>query len=183
MKQINIIVALSLFIIIACSNNKSEQKPENENKNIENTTQQNKQSAGISKINVCELIPADLLAEKIGGKVLKPSQHSDYGSTQGCEYEIDPAGPDNYEYCAVWLYPTSLYEDSQSALETAKGLNQKVTTEQLTGYGDESYVIHNATEEQSIIHVLLKNKFYVEVKAEKFADAKKITELVLSKIK
>lgn len=183
MKQINIIIAFSLIIFIACSNNKSEQSPEKENKNIENTTQQDKKTNNIKKINVCELVPASLLAEKIGGKVLKPSQHSDYGSTQGCEYEIDPPGPDNYEYCAIWLYPTSLYEDVQSALETAKGLNQKVTAEQLTGYGDESFVIHNATEDQSIIHVFLNHKFYVEVKAEKFEDAKKITELVLSKLK
>ena len=183
MKYIIFILALSSFIFIRCSNDKTEQKIETPSNDSKTVVVKNNQGLDISKINVCELIPAELLADKIGGKVLKPSHSSSYGTTHGCEYEIDPQGPDNYEYCAVWLYPTDLYEDSKSELETAKNLGQEATAEQLTGYGDESYVIHNKSEDQSIIHVLLKDKIYIEVKAEKFDDAKKITELVLTKIK
>ncbi len=181
MKFINFLLALSLFIFTNCSNDKSEQKIEKSS--IASSVEKNKQGLDISKINVCELITSELLAAKIGGKVLNPSKHSSYGTTQGCEYEIDPQGPDTYEYCAIWLYPTSLYEDSKSALETTKNLGQEATAEQLTNYGNDSYVIHNKSEDQSIIHVLLKDKLYLEVKAEKFDDAKKITELVLSKFK
>lgn len=183
MKYIIYILSLSLLILTHCSNDKTEQKIEKSNNDSKTAVEKNNKGLDISKINVCELIPAELLADKIGGKVLKPSQRSSYGTTQGCEYEIDPQGPDTYEYCAILLYPTELYEDSKSELETAKNLGQEATSEQLTGYGDDSYVIHNKTEDQSIIHVLLKDKVYIEVKAEKFDDAKKITELVISKIK
>ena len=183
MKYVIFLLTLSLFVFTNCSNDKADQKIDKSSINSETTVEKNHQGLDISKINVCELIPAELLADKIGGKVLKPAHSSSYGTTKGCEYEIDPQGPDNYEYCAIWLYPTDLYEDSKSELETAKNLGQEATTEQLTDYGDESYVIHNKSEDQSIIHVLLKDKIYIEVKAEKFDDAKKITELVLTKIK
>jgi hypothetical protein len=182
MKKMILIIVVSLFVFAACSKNKTEPKTAKIINNNENISDGNNQDSNILKINICELIPADLLAEKIGGKVLKQPQHSNYGTTQGCEYEIDPPGADNYEYCAVWFYPTSLFEGPESALETSTGLNQKATVEHLTGFGDQSYVIHNETEEQSIIHILIKNKVYIEIKAEKFDDAKKITELVLSKI-
>ena len=183
MKYVIFLLTLSLFVFTNCSNDKADQKIDKSSINSETTVKKNHQGLDISKINVCELIPAELLADKIGGKVLKPAHSSSYGTTKGCEYEIDPQGPDNYEYCAIWLYPTDLYEDSKSELETAKNLGQEATAEQLTDYGDESYVIHNKSEDQSIIHVLLKDKIYIEVKAEKFDDAKKITELVLTKIK
>ena len=176
MKRINNLAAIMLIIFICFTNDKTDAQP-NKNKS------EKSQGFDISKINVCELIPDDLLASEIGGKVLKPARHSDYGTIKGCEYEIDPAGPDKYEYCAIWLSPSSMYEDSQSALETTKGLNQKATVEALKGYGDESYVIHNSSEDQSIIHILLKDKVYIEVKAEKFEDAKKIAKLILSKLK
>ena len=181
MKIVFFFTAIIVLSFIACTNNKSETERNEKSSNI---SQQNKsKDKDISKINVCELIPAELLASEIGGKVKKPAQHSDYGSTQGCEYEIDPAGSDNYEYCAIWFYPVSMYEDSQAALETAEGLDQNATAEKLSGYGDDAFVVNNASEHQSIIHVLLKDKMYVEVKAENFEDAKKITSLVLSKIK
>ena len=181
MKIGTIFITLSLFIFTSCSNNKTDQKPEKMD-NSNELVKESKQDSVYLKINICELISSELLAETIVGKVLKQPQHSNYGTTQGCEYEIDPPGADNYEYCAIWFNPTSLFESPESALETTKGLNQKATVENLTGYGDESYVIHNETEAQSIIHVLLKGKAYIEVKAENFNDAKKITRLVLSKL-
>lgn len=181
MKVLKICIAVSLFVPVTCSNN-TYQEPKKANGNAGQLVNKAIPDSNILKINVCELIPSKLLAETLGGKILNPPQHSDYGTTQGCEYEIDPAGSDKYEYCAIWFYPTSLFENSESALENTKGINQKATVEKLTGYGDESYVIHNESEDQSIIHVLLKGKVYIEVKAENFNDAKKITELVLSKI-
>ena len=68
---------------------------------------------------------------------------------------------DTYEYCAIWLYPTSLYEDSKSTLETIKNLGQEATAEQLKNYGNDSYVIHNKSEDQSIIHVLQNLNRYI----------------------
>lgn len=182
MKTFKVCIAVSLFVFTACSN-KTNQEPKKTSVDVKQVVNKAMPDSNILKTNICELISAKLLAETLGGKVLRQPQHSDYGTTQGCEYEIDPPGSDKYEYCAIWFYPVSLYENSESALENTKGLNQKATVEKLTGYGDESYVIHNKSEEQSIIHILLKGESYIEVKAENFKDAKKIAELVLSKIK
>ncbi len=181
MNIIKIFAVVSLIIFVSCSN-QSYQNPDKINSNSAKFINNVRSNSNILKVNICELISPELLAEKIGGSVLKQPQHSDYGTTQGCEYEIDPPGADNYEYCAIWFYPASLFENSESALENVTGLNQKATVENLTGYGDESYVIHNESEKQSIVHVLLRGRLYIEVKAEYFDDAKRITELVLSKL-
>ncbi len=136
----------------------------------------------LSTFNVCELVPAELAATTVGGTVLKPSKRSDYGNSQGCEYEIDPSGPDTYEYAAIWLGPPSEFEDPQESMDTDRGLGHEVTSEQLDGLGDEAYVIHDATEEQSYVHVLLKDRMHVEVRAERDEDARKLAQLVLTRL-
>lgn len=136
----------------------------------------------LSKVDVCEWLPAELVATTVGATVSKPARRSDYGTTQGCEYELDPAGADTYEYGVVWLNPASAFGDPQEALATAEGLGQEATTEPLSGLGDRAYVIHNATEEQSSVHVLLAGRLSLEVTAEHAEDARKIAELALSRI-
>ena len=136
----------------------------------------------VSGVNVCELVTSEEVAAAIGGTVLKPSRRSDYGTVQGCEYELDPSGSDNYEYAAIWLNTPDLFEPADARIETNKGLGQESTAEQLSGMGDEAYVIHNTTEEQSDVFVLLKDRLFIEAKAEHDADARKIAQLTLSKL-
>ena len=134
-----------------------------------------------STTNVCELLPADLVANAVGGSVLQPARRSDYGTSQGCEYEVDPAGEDTYEYGAIWLGPPSGYGVPEDRIATDRGLGQEVKWETIEGLGDEAYVIHNATEEQSTVYVLLKDRMYYEVTMEHYEDARKLTDLVLTK--
>ncbi|MFQ5675201.1 MAG: hypothetical protein ACE5G1_04830 [bacterium] len=141
------------------------------------------QSYDISKVNVCELLPDELLAKTIGGAILKPSRRSDYGSSQGCEYQIDPAGKDRYEYCAIWLSPAAGFGNPQMELETAHGLGQDASAEQIADLGDAAFVIHNQTEQQSTVNVLLKDKVVVQVTADHYQDARKLTNLALAQIK
>lgn len=136
----------------------------------------------LSGVDVCEWLPSDLVAATVGGTVLKPSKRSDFGTLQGCEYELDPSGDDTYEYGAVWLGPASAFGDPQEALETDRGLGQEATMEPLGELGDEAYVIHNATEEQSTVHVLLEGRMSLEVTAERSEDARKLAELALSRV-
>jgi hypothetical protein len=136
----------------------------------------------LSTVNVCELIPAELVATTVGGIGLKPARRSDYGSSQGCEYEIDPSGADTYEYLAIWLGSPSDFGDPQERMAIDRDLGQEVTTERLDGLGDMAYVIHNATEEQSTVYVLLKDRMYIEVTAEKYEDVRKVVELALSRV-
>ena len=180
-------ICISLFLFMGCSG-ESKDDPSSEENNLKVDTpqqhEQNKKSGfDISKINVCELVPDELVAEALGAKILKPAQSSDYGTTQGCTYTLDPEGNDNIEICTVWLNPPSTFTSPEDELETAKGLGQEATVENLDGFGDNAFVIHNKTEEQSIIFVLLKDKVNLQVAVEHFNDAKKLTELILMKLK
>jgi hypothetical protein len=176
-----------LMIFIGCSgNDNNKPNPQgNETGDISTPQQkQNKQSGyDLSKIKICELVTDELVAKTLGAKTISPAQTSDLGPSHGCTYTVDPAGPDNMEMCIVWLNPTYSFTSPEDELETAKGLGQEATAEYLEGYGDKAYVVHNKTEEQSIIHVLLKDKLELQVGVEHFDDAKKLTELILSKLK
>jgi hypothetical protein len=180
-------ISLYLFIFMGCSGEGKDDANSEENKlkvSAPQQQEQNKQSGfDISKINVCELVPDELVAKTLGAQTLKPAQTSDYGSTQGCTYTLDPAGDDNIEVCTVWLNPPSTFTSPEDELETAKGLGQEATVENLEGLGDKAFVVHNKTEDQSIIFVLLKDKANLQVAVEHFDDAKKLTELILLQLK
>jgi hypothetical protein len=177
-------LALSLFIGCSGEGKDNSYSEENKLKDDAQLQEQNKQSGfDISKLKACELVSDELLAKTLGAKTLKPVQNSDYGSIKGCTYMIDPAGPDNIETCIVWFNPPSAFTSPEDELETAKGLGQEASAENLEGFGDKAFVIHNKTEDQSIIHVLLKNKMELQVGADHFDDAKKLAELILSKLK
>ena len=179
------LASILIFIfILGCSGEGRDQANLEENKLKYDAQHQDKQSGfDISKINVCGLVPDELVAKTLDAQTLKPAQTSDYGSTQGCTYTLDPAGDDNIEVCTVWLNPPSTFTSPEDELETAKGLGQEATVENLEGLGDKAFVIHNKTEDQSIIHVLLKDKMELQVGADHFEDAKKLTGLILSKLK
>ena len=177
---------LILMLILGCSGEGKDNTYSEENKLKDDAQQQeqNKQSGfNISKLKACELVPDELVAKTLGAKTLKPVQSSDYGSTKGCTYMIDPAGPDKIETCIVWLNPPSTFTSPEDELETAKGLGQEATAEYLEGIGDKAFVVHNKTEEQSIIFVLLNDKVNLQVGADHFEDAKKLTDLIVSKLK
>lgn len=179
------LASILIFIfILGCSGEGRDQANSEENKLKDDAQHQGKQSGfDISKLKPCELVPDELVAKTLGAKTLKPVQSSDYGSIKGCTYIIDPAGLDNIENCIVWFNPPSTFTSIEDELETAKGLGQEATAENLEGLGDKAFVIHNKTEDQSIIHVLLKDKLELQVGADHFDDAKKLTELFLSKLK
>lgn len=178
------IVAFILIIPFSgCGKEKTESQAV-ENEGMTGHQLQNKPSGlDLSKIKICELVPDELVAKTLGAKIVKPSQVNDLGPSHGCTYTVDPAGPDNLELCIVWLNPPETFTSPEDELETAQGLNQEATVENLTGLGDKAFVVHNKTEEQSIIFVLLKDKLCLQVGVEHFDDAKKLTELILSKLK
>ncbi len=177
-------LALSLFIGCSGEGKDNSYSEENKLKDDAQHQQQEKQSGfDISKLKPCELVPDELVATTLGAKIIKPATGSDYGSVKGCTYIIDPVGPDNIENCIVWFNPSSTFTSPEDELETANGLGQEATAENLEGFGDKAFVIHNKTEDQSIIHVLLKNKMELQVGADHFDDAKKLAELYLSKLK
>ncbi len=136
----------------------------------------------LAKMNLCEEVPAELVAQTLGGSLLKPGQRSDYGTSQGCSYEIDPAGDDTYEYCNIWVMSPMLFGDPDAQLASDRALGQYSTTEWLKDLGDKAYVDHNKTESQTKIHILLKERMSIEVSAEHFEDARKLAELALSRL-
>jgi hypothetical protein len=189
--NLNILVLLTILIPIispaGCSGN-GDEKANKEEDQRDNSTQmitQQKQQQGLdlSKIKICELVPDELVAQTLGAKIIKPAQSNDLGPSHGCTYTLDPSGTDNFEVCIVWLNPVSTFTSLEDELETAKELSQVATGENLQGLGDKAFAVHNKTEDQSIIHVLLKDKLYLQVGVEHFDDAKKLTELILSKLK
>lgn len=182
-----IFCSIGFLLFISCSGDEKNNINPQENvlkSNIESQQPKNLQAGNEGlNIDVCELIPDKLVAQALNSKILKPAQSSNYGSIRGCTYTVDPAGEDNIEICTVWFNPPSTFTSPEDELETAHGLGQEATAEYLEGYGDKAFVVHNQTEQQSIIFVLLKDKLNLQVAVEHYNDAKKLTELILSKLK
>lgn len=176
MKSVIVWLLLVALIVTGCS---GKREGSSESRNASATE---KALTDLSTYDVCALLSEDAVAQALGGAALEPARRNDYGSAQGCEYEIDPAGPDNYEYCAIWLMPPSSFGDSESALKTEVGLGEKATAEPLANLGDKAFVIHNETEQQSTIHILLIDRMAIEVKADRYEDARKLADLILSKL-
>ncbi|MCC7400366.1 MAG: hypothetical protein IT214_02680 [Chitinophagaceae bacterium] len=132
--------------------------------------------------DVCDLVTDNLVATTMGVKIIKPAQSTDMKISKDCIYTIDPTDKDNFEVCIAWLNPGYTFTNVTDELNTAHGLNQEATAERLEGFGDKAYAVFNKTEDQYVIHVLWKDKLDVQVAAEHFEHAKKLTELILSEL-
>lgn len=136
----------------------------------------------LTEVNVCELVPDALVAETVGGTVKQAGSRSDYGASQGCDYEISGSTKSGYEYVSIWLGPPEQFEDPESILETDRGLGQEADMENVAGLGDEAFVIHNRTERQSTLHVLRRDDVSLSVTAANLTHARQLGELVLERV-
>lgn len=126
-------------------------------------------SDDFSSLDLCRLLPAQEVADVLAGKALKPAKRQDFGSSQSCEYELDPDGPDNYEYAAVWISPASSYDDSDA-------------TEQIEGLGDRAHRMIDSQEEQTSERVLVAGKATIEARAETAEHAHLLAKMALEKL-
>ena len=190
MKFLQWTLVCTLLVVSSCSNENessianpnSASDAEKPKPNVSSTSQQ----ATISffpSLNICDLLPSDLVAATIGGAVKQQGHHSDYGNLgKTCTYGIKPVN-EAFEHVAIGLAPPGLFQKAETILETDRGLGQQSTAEVLQGLGDEAFVIHNQTEEQSTIHVLNRNAFALSVTARNLEHARPLTELALARIK
>jgi len=129
----------------------------------------------VAALDVCELASAEEVAAAVGGTALRPASRSDTGEVQGCTYSLDPAGADTMETCIVYVEPASYFEFSRDPSEGE-------TAEAIEGLGDEAVMKHNPVEHQYSLVVLRQGDLMLEVKTDTAEDARKVAELILSKL-
>jgi hypothetical protein len=116
----------------------------------------------------------------LGASAPKPARRSGSGVHQGCEYELDPAGADGYEYISIWLGPAADFGEPESRLATDRGLGQEVSAEWLDGIGDAAYAIYNASEQQTTVFVRVGSRLSLEVTAESLDHARELAKLAVA---
>ena len=136
----------------------------------------------LASLNVCELLPEDDVIALLGGEIKTAASRSDYGNSQGCDYGIGAAGTATYEYISVWVSTPDLFQSPESILETDTGLGQEATAEDLEGLGEVAFAIHNATEQQTTVHVLRRDDVVISVTAEGLEHARQLTEEVINRL-
>jgi hypothetical protein len=140
-------------------------------------------SRDLSSVNVCELMPGEVVAKIAAGRLKGPGKRTPgSASQQGCSYELGAAGEGTYEYVHVYLTNPDLFEPLESVLETEKGLGQKATGEILKGLGDEAFAVHNQSTKDTTVHVLRRGDVWLEVKANTLDHARKLAEAMLQRL-
>jgi len=164
-----LIITLGLFLSGCLKDEKPTRQAEKEDPSPGSTVVE-KAETSFSLLDLCRLLPDQEVAAALDGKVLKPGRRHDYGSSQSCEYELDPDGPDNYGNAAVWLLPANVFDDSGA-------------TEMLEGLGDRAYLEENKQEQQSSVHILVAGKAAIETKAETNDHALRLAKMAVERLR
>ncbi|MGA7978955.1 MAG: hypothetical protein WCA32_01860 [Chromatiaceae bacterium] len=138
----------------------------------------------LASINVCALMPDDVVAQLLEKRVTRGGTRRDYGIyTQGCEYELRAGdGRIGYEYVFIDLKPRGTFGGLDEALQTARTMGQHVTGERVSGLGVKAFAIDNQTEQSTTLHVLRRGGPAVEVKANSLDHAGKLAAAVLERL-
>jgi len=132
----------------------------------------------LSHLDLCALFDSEQVASVLGGTVGRQSSGQNYGSMAECTYDIQLGGTG--QYVGVFLYAPAMFGDLAAALETDQGLGQSSTGHAVEGLGDAAFVVDNATEQQSVMHVLLENDVAIEIKAPQAEQARSLAVALLN---
>jgi hypothetical protein len=138
----------------------------------------------LSSMNVCELVPGDVVEKLVTNKLRQPPQRMDMGpQQQGCEYYLGEAMQDTFEYVHIYVSThLELFEPLEAALETERQLGASVTGEVLSGLGDEAYALHNEMSGDTSVQILKRGDVVVSVKANTLPHARVIAATVLKRL-
>jgi hypothetical protein len=178
----------SLFLLVsACdSDDHREQTPVPPAAPAATKAQENQRD--LSALDVCAILPDEVVAQLLGNTIRQPGRRQDYGQvTQGCEYALGRAerGTDEgpFEYVFIYVSPPGRFGTLETALATDQGLDQKVSGEVVSGIGDLAFAVYNETEHATTLHVPRKGDLALEIKANNLEHTRKLAEAALARLR
>jgi len=168
-----------VLLVSACdSDDHREQAPVPPPASAATKTQENQRD--LSALDVCAILPDEVVATVLGNTITQPGRRQDYGQvSQGCEYALGRAergtGEGPFEYVFIYVSPPGSFGTLETALATDQGLDQKVSGEVVSGIGDLAFAVHNQTEHATTLHVLREDDFALEIKANNLEHTRKVT--------
>lgn len=145
------------------------------------------QGRDLATLDVCVLMPDEVVAEILGNEITQPGRRQDYGrGAQGCEYSLGRAergtGEGPFEYVFIYVNTPASFGTLQDALATDQGLGQQVSGAAVSGLGDQAFAIDNQTEHSTSLRVLVKNDVALDIKANSLDHARKLAEATLERL-
>jgi len=145
------------------------------------------QGRDLETLDVCVLMPDEVVAQILGVEITQPGRRQDYGKgAQGCEYSLGRAergaGAGPFEYVFIYVNTPASFGTLQEALATDQRLGQKVSGTAVSGLGDQAFAIDNQTEHSTSLRVLVKNDVALDIKANNLDHARKLAETALQKL-
>ena len=175
-----------VLLVSACdSDDHREQAPVPPPASAATKTQENQRD--LSALDVCAILPDEVVAQVLGNTVTQPGRRQDYGQvTQGCEYALGRAergtGEGPFEYVFIYVSLPGSFGTLETALATDQGLDQKVSGEVVSGIGDLAFAVYNETEHATTLHVLREDDFALEIKANNLEHTRKLAEAALARL-
>jgi hypothetical protein len=124
----------------------------------------------LATTDVCALIPGQTVAELLGGTLARQPSGAAYGDVStDCSYAVDVDGLP--KVVLVFLYPPDHFEMYREMEENPQPVE---------GLGDRAYATVSA--EMHELHVLEEGNVTIDVRAESPDDARRLAELVLSRL-
>jgi hypothetical protein len=126
-----------------------------------------------STLNVCQLVPGEVIARALGGKLVEARPVADK-SVSRCSYFILPAGSDSQRGYVVWMQPPDDFE------ELKKFISDPITA--VTGLGDGAYMFRDRGDGRFKIHVLKRGDLMFEATGDSAESARKVADAVVAQL-
>jgi len=174
------------FFVSACDSGEQGQQMSTP-PTVETPAKAQEKQRDLSALDVCMIMPDQLVAQLLGNTVTQPGRRQDYGqAAQGCEYALGRAergtGAGPFEYVFIYVNPPGSFGTLEAALATDQGLGQEVSGEAVSGIGDQAFAVYNNTEHAATLRVLRQDDVALEIKASNLEHTRKLAEATLERL-
>jgi hypothetical protein len=145
------------------------------------SAEQSGKGRNLAPINVCVLMPSELVARLLGEQAVGGGIRRDHGIyAQGCDYRL--RGPAGGENIFIDLHPAYTFGGLEEALQSQRSMGQNVSGTRVTGIGTEAFAVENRTEQSITLHVLRRGELTVVVKTTSLPRAHKLAVATLERL-
>ena len=135
----------------------------------------------LAPINVCVLMPSDMVARLLGEQAVGTGIRRDHGTyAQGCDYRLRGAAARGQVF--IDLYPAYTFGGLEESLQSQRSMGQNVTGTRVAGIGDAAFAIENRTEQSIALHVLRRGDLTLVIKAGSLRSARRLAAATLDRL-
>jgi hypothetical protein len=145
------------------------------------SAERNGKGRNLAPINVCVLMPSELVARVLGEQAVGGGIRRDHGIyAQGCDYRL--RGATGGENVFIDLNPAYTFGGLEEALQSQRSMGQNVTGTRVAGIGTDAFAVENRTEQSITLHVLRRSELTVVVKTTSLPRARRLADATLKRL-